>query len=128
MIRVYIEMLPGGEALRKSTIARFDVWNRSNLAPVSDYAFAGEVVDMHGAVKRKTGAIIGHERADGVLELVRRLMVEAGTDPRVSVEERMEDLSAHLLMLCMTVESSTKDPQVLAVAAKAREALARSGK
>lgn len=95
---------------------------------MSDYAFAGEVVDMHGAVKRKTGAIIGHERADGVLELVRRLMVEAGTDPRVSVEERMEDLSAHLLMLCMALENLHLSSPMRAVVEKCREALARSGK
>lgn len=131
MIRIYIELLPGGEALRKKTIARFDVWNTSHLAPVSNYGWQAEILDMHGGVRQRSGRIEGHERASGAIELVRRLMVEAGeTAPRgaVTKEERITDLSSHLLMLAMTVESTSTDPKVLAVAKQAREALERSAK
>lgn len=130
MIRLTIELLPGGSALRKRTLARFDVWNTSHLAPISNYAFEGEVQEMGGAVRTPKGAIVGHERDKGVLELVRRLLIEAATDSResVSAEEKIVDLSSHLLMLIMTLDTQDVTPYVEAIVEKARAALKRSGK
>jgi hypothetical protein len=132
VIRVYIELLPGGEAMRKKTIARFDVWNTSHLAPVSNYAWQAEILDMHGGVRQKTGTIAGHERSKGALALIRRLMLEADdrTEHRgtVSDEERIVDLSSHLLMLVMTLDTQNVTPYVEAIVDKAREALKRSAK
>lgn len=131
MIRVWIELLPGGEALRKKTLARFDVWNTSDLSPVSNYAWQAEILEMGGVVRQRAGTVEGHVRDHGGISLVRKVLAKADrppTDSRVSVDEKIVDLSSHLLMLAMTVETTSTDPRALEMAAKAREALERSAK
>lgn len=127
MIRVWIELLPGGEF---DTGARWLVFQTSKRA--SDFfrmdAWEAEILEMS---RREEGTICGHTRSRGALELIRRLMVEAGgTEPRGSVsdEERIVDLSSHLLMLVMALDSQNVTPHVEAIVDKAREALKRSAK
>lgn len=131
MIRVYIELFPGGDIPRKKGIAQIDIWNVTELSDVSNYRWQGEFIDMLGSVKTKQGRVEGHLRADGGIALLRKVLAQADrTDSRGAVtdDERIADLSASLLMLAMAVESQCEDPEVLAIAKQAREALKRSGK
>ncbi len=73
MLRVRIELWPNGDGRRARTLHTLDIWNESDLAPVSDYGFhawsdnAGE----------KSGRITGHRRADGAWRLVRKIISNA---------------------------------------------------
>lgn len=70
MMRVSVELHPGGDAGRKKTIATFDIANMSELAPTSAYRVHGWTDRLGLFVKR----VEGHDRASGWIPLVKRIL------------------------------------------------------
>lgn len=65
MIVVKVELWPGGDCMNKETIARAEIWNTSNLADVSNYAYRCLVpasLDKTRTVVVETGTITGYLR------------------------------------------------------------------
>lgn len=73
MLVVRIELWPNGDKSRARELSRAEIWNMSELAPVSDY---GVHVDCatNGTAEFP---ILNHERYRGAWELVRRVAEEA---------------------------------------------------
>jgi hypothetical protein len=70
MLRVTVEMWPGGDSSRARTLATIDLANVSNLEELSDYRV--EETDEHG---RKTNTLVlNHERARGWRKLLWRAL------------------------------------------------------
>jgi hypothetical protein len=75
MLRVIVELVPGGDESRKRELARADIGNISHLAPVSDYVVRASE-NMNGLAGRpawaKTGLVTKHNRNQTVWALVAR--------------------------------------------------------
>ena len=72
MIRVCIELHPGGDATRAREIARLDIANISNLAPLSDYAIrAKDIGGWSGKPAfEASGLTVSHQRRDSIWSLL----------------------------------------------------------
>jgi hypothetical protein len=73
MLRVTVELVPGGDETRVRTIARMTIANISALADISDYEFkATETANpLAGTPAREVhGFVRGHDRRQGVWSLV----------------------------------------------------------
>lgn len=66
MIKIRIEIWPGGDESRAQTLGVINIANISNLAEVSDYAC--QAADQHG--KSVKFDILNHRRSAGWLKLV----------------------------------------------------------
>ena len=64
MLKLTIEILPGGDGGRAKKLAVLDIANVSGLAPVSDYALT-----LDG---KYLGSVIGHPREKGMWPLLAR--------------------------------------------------------
>lgn len=72
MMRVIVTIEPGGDASRAREIAEIEIWNRSELADVSDYGWEAR---LEGG-KRYTGEVRGHQRSHGWAPLVDRALLD----------------------------------------------------
>jgi hypothetical protein len=72
MIVVKIELWPGGNQYAAKEIARAEIWNESNLAPISKYGY--ELTDDHG---RTQIGMVTHQRKHGIWRLLATVMQEA---------------------------------------------------
>lgn len=79
MLRVTIELLPGGREARKKVLGWFELSNISELADISDYAFHGSI-EPGGRDRVVQGHILQHARASGWLPLVIRLLQRVGRE------------------------------------------------
>lgn len=71
MLRITVELLPGGNLSRRKRLAKMDIANLSNLADVSDYAVDAEEVGSMGRHARECEATVtGHDRNSSVWALV----------------------------------------------------------
>lgn len=70
MLRVTVEIVPGGDEARSRILGRVMIANRSGLAPVSDYK--AWHVGPDGA--KTVAGILGHRRSDGWVPLLRRTL------------------------------------------------------
>lgn len=75
MMRVRIEIVPGGREAGRRVIEELFVWNVSALADVSDYGY------QFNSDPREVGTldaryVRNHERSDGAWELVRRILTQ----------------------------------------------------
>lgn len=73
MLRVTVEVVPGGREGGARTIGTLLAANVSNLADVSDYiySYSTDKVDLQ---LWPDGTVEGHVRSDGAWELVRRIL------------------------------------------------------
>ncbi len=91
MILVTVELLPGGDATRRETIATAEIANVSELADSSSYDC---YIKAHSWPAQNIGAtnrhfrICGHRRAAGILPLLRRVFRHA--DPTLQPKEATE--------------------------------------
>lgn len=79
MLRVLVEIHPGGDEARKHTIATIDLGNISELRPVSDYTVHAKL-DDRPEVRR---VVFNHTRAEGWIPLVQRAL--AAIQPKAPV-------------------------------------------
>lgn len=79
MMRVRIEIVPGGREAGRRVIETLYVWNISALADVSDYGYQFNS-DPREAGTLDAKYVLNHERADGAWELVRRILVVEGLE------------------------------------------------
>jgi hypothetical protein len=73
MLRVTIELIPGGDENRRRELARMHIANLSNLAVMSDYTiYANEGVNPHARTVawEIRGMISRHDREQSVWALV----------------------------------------------------------
>lgn len=70
MLRVIVELHPGGDETRKQNLGVIDIGNVSNLAEFSDYVVQARLKDF-GDVRT---VVREHERALGWRELVKRTL------------------------------------------------------
>lgn len=83
MLRVTIELVPGGDEDRAHVIEQMTIANVSNLADVSDYDIA-----MTDGGQRYYGTVHDHVRAHGAWELVdRALNVTMLSEPRTETQK-----------------------------------------
>jgi hypothetical protein len=75
MIVVKVELWPAGDAKRAKTLKELLIANQSQLAEVSDYAFA--VYDGEEQLPER-GGHVRHTRADGVMKLLAHVWKEMG--------------------------------------------------
>ncbi len=73
MLRITVEVCPGGDESRAFTVAKAELGNVSGLAATSDYAVA--MVESDNPIAgtkgwRRQGRIVGHPRASSVWSLV----------------------------------------------------------
>lgn len=71
MIRVTVEMLPGGDTTQARTISIVHVSNMSDLAEVSDYQIGASVDQMGGRIVG--GVVTAHRRSHGWATLLARV-------------------------------------------------------
>jgi hypothetical protein len=79
VLRVIVEIHPGGDEARKHTIATVDLGNISELRPVSDYTVHAKLDDR----PEIRGVVLNHTRADGWVPLVVRAL--ESLQPKASV-------------------------------------------
>jgi len=80
MLRVTVELVPGGDERRARTIARMTIANISNLADISDYEFSAQEVanSIAGTTARVTKGIVRqHDRRQTVWSLVSKAAQDA---------------------------------------------------
>lgn len=83
MLRITIEVFPGGSVHRRRTIATADVANISGLADVSDYAVAVETkgcLDPWLPAWERKGMITRHDRRQTVWALVAKVAAWAAAE------------------------------------------------
>jgi hypothetical protein len=73
MLRIIIELVPGGRRELRRTIASLDIGNQSNLADISDYKV--DAVESANPVTAQpacsaTCTVIGHDRRQSVWVLI----------------------------------------------------------
>jgi len=83
MLRIIVELVPGGREPAKFELARAELGNLSELAAVSDYAIrasegANPLTDT--PAWRRTGLIEGHPRNQSVWKLVERAAAWCGDE------------------------------------------------
>lgn len=76
MIRVNVEIWPGGDPARREAIAGMSVWNETYPEPDSTYGFRYATRDGVFA-----GAGVAHRRADDVWKLIRAVLNHSEPDP-----------------------------------------------
>ena len=88
MLRVTIELVPGGVEERTRTIEQMTIANISDLADASDYDFA---ITDHGTVL--FGRLKGHKRRDGAWKLVYAILdgVDPTTVPESDTQKRLAE-------------------------------------
>ena len=77
MIRVTIELYPGGDASRAETIGQIDIANVSGLARTSSYDCKVDATGcpaMNIPPVKARFAVHGHRRDEGVLKLLYRVL------------------------------------------------------
>jgi hypothetical protein len=76
MLRITVELVPGGREHAKRVLATADVANLSALADVSDYAVevetAGRLEPWQPGWERR-GMVLGHDRSSSVWSLVAKV-------------------------------------------------------
>ena len=80
MLRVTVELVPGGDTTRAQRIAQMTIANVSDLADISDYAFRAheEANDVAGTPPRDTsGTVRLHDRRQTVWSLVGKAALAA---------------------------------------------------
>lgn len=70
MMRVIVEIHPGGDSSAKREIARLDIANVSELALVSDYRVEAKLDEPNAY----TLDVRGHHRSHGWMPLLRRIL------------------------------------------------------
>ena len=83
MLRIIVELVPGGYEPARRELARAELGNISNLAAVSDYTIrAGEGPNpLAGAPPwQRRGMILGHSREQSVWRLVERAASWCGNE------------------------------------------------
>lgn len=88
MMQVTIDIVPGGMEEGRRTIHKFYVGNVSGLSDVSDYVVYDR--DPRIGTPAPIAAVLDHLRADGAVELTRRVMRAVSNSP----EERSRELRA----------------------------------
>jgi hypothetical protein len=81
MLRITVELLPGGDESRAETIATGTIANISGLAPLSNYACNFKTTGyapLGLEPTDKTATIHGHHRSAGVLKLIYRALGAIG--------------------------------------------------
>lgn len=73
MLRLTLEILPNGDESRRQVIGELDVWNVSDLAPMSDYAYRLQ----GGGTPERAGHVRSHPRKRGAWELIWRVLCDA---------------------------------------------------
>lgn len=69
MIRVTVEIVPGGDEARARQIGMLEIGNQSGLAAISDYAVRVTTQDENEKRVKVLG-VYGHRRSDGFWPLV----------------------------------------------------------
>ena len=69
MIRVTVELWPDGNQSGRRTLAKIDISNISQLAPISDYDYK-LLESRNGVPHQDEGLVVKHNRDDGVLKLL----------------------------------------------------------
>jgi hypothetical protein len=77
MLRVTVEIVPGGHEDQKRNIATLCVANMSGLAAVSDYYWW---LDRDDHDLQADGVLHGHRRSNGWEELVSRILGQVSAD------------------------------------------------
>lgn len=77
MMRITVEIWPGGDKEQARTIGELDIWNKSELASVSDYGYA---LDAEGLVVK--GEVRRHVRSDGWVPLLERVLKSLRRPPQ----------------------------------------------
>ena len=77
-MRIIVTIEPGGDAARSREIAELEIWNRSELAEVSDYGYE---LRQSGGLGRVVGSVDGHRRSDGWEPLVLRVLQSIAAPP-----------------------------------------------
>ena len=80
MLRLTVELVPGGDERRARTIARMTIANISNLADISDYEFSAHegANSIAGTPARDTKGIVRqHDRRQTVWSLVSKAALDA---------------------------------------------------
>ena len=72
MMRVIVEIHPGGDASRKKTIANIDIANMSGLSERSNYEYEAQFPETGATLRER---VTGHWRDDGWLPLVQRVLM-----------------------------------------------------
>jgi len=83
MLRITVEIWPGGDKTRASAVAIANVANLSELADVSDYAVS--VTEGHNPVSNtppwsQRGSVLHHDRRTSVWALVARVAIWAAEE------------------------------------------------
>lgn len=79
MLRVLVEMVPGGDEKRKRSLATFQISNRSNLMPISDYLV--ELVEHETGCSAKV-LVTNHCRDHGWKALLLRALYLLSPKPK----------------------------------------------
>jgi hypothetical protein len=85
MLRIIVELVPGGHEPAKRELARAELGNISNLAAFSNYAIrAGEGANpLAGTLPwQRRGTIAGHARNQSVWKLVERAAAWCGDEAK----------------------------------------------
>ena len=69
MLRLTIDLLPGGDTARQTRIATCDIWNRSALAPVSKYGVILRLTRACGCAELRSAEVV-HRRSRGLTALL----------------------------------------------------------
>ncbi len=83
MLRITVELVPGGDERRASEIARMTIANVSRLADISDYRFDAfeHANPIAATAERKiSGTLARHDRRRSVWSLVGKAAQAAGDD------------------------------------------------
>ena len=76
MLRMTVEIVPGGDYGRAREIAEVEVWNVSDLEDVSDYRWEAKL-EAQPVIQ---GEVIGHRRASGWGPLIATVARQIGTE------------------------------------------------
>jgi hypothetical protein len=79
MLRVIVELVPGGHRELRRTIASMNIGNQSNLADISDYKIGAmeSANQLTGTPSRSaTCTVVGHDRRQSVWSLIAKAAAE----------------------------------------------------
>lgn len=89
MLRVRLEIVPGGDERRAKEIGRLNIANRSDLAEVSDYTYECWPGPEERGGDVWGGTLRGHRRSEGALELLRKILNQHA-EPTIAPQEAPE--------------------------------------
>ena len=92
MMRVTVEIWPGGDSKRARRMAVIDIANLSGLAPVSDYSVEAVVNPGQPDEAAVKSRVDGHVRADGWAALVQKVMPPLVAHVRSRLRRHIEDV------------------------------------